>query len=65
MIPNPNPGLTCCAACHQWRQPEQLVEVERLATRRRRFVCRYRECFRLAIGPGSVDRIVPTQEAGS
>ena len=59
-IPNPNAGLTLCAWCRQWRPPSELIAVERVATGTRRYVCRFRFCFRKAIGTPAIDRIIAT-----
>ena len=61
-VPNPNAGRTLCAHCRRWREPgAELVVVERIATGIRRVVCR-EPCFRRAVGPKTVDRIISESE---
>lgn len=54
-----------CSHCRTWQPPDALLQVEHLATRTRRWVCKQRPgsmCFRAGVGPSTVDRIIPSKE---
>ena len=65
LMPPPGSGKRICAWCRRWRDPDELVPVERIATGIVRYLCRRLirpQCMRAALGSRDVDRLIPESE---